>query len=348
MVLLPRILGDRNLGFGRYVARRIALLFVVLFGLLSLTFVVSHVIPADPVRAWAGEKSVLQSLDIVRRRYHLDQPLHIQYFLYFQDLLQGNLGISPVTNRAILWDLGFFFPATLELALIALFLVMAIGIPLGVLSATKRNKSVDHLLRIFSLTGTSMPIFWLAIMLQFVFYFQLGWFPLAGRISLPWTRITGFVFFDTLITGNLAGFADAVKHIVLPATVLAFTSIGFIVRITRSSMLEVLGADYVRTARSKGVPESSVILRHALKNALIPPLTALAYTFGNLLQGAVITETIFNWPGLGTYAAGSITFLDFPAIMGFTIIAGVSVTIVNLVTDMLYVAIDPRVRTLES
>ncbi len=336
------------MGLGRYIARRIALLFVVLFGLLSLTFIVSHVIPADPVRAWAGEKSVLQTLDIVRKRYHLDQPLWIQYILYFQDLLQGNLGISPVTNRAVLWDLGYFFPATLELALLSLLLVIGIGIPLGVVSAVKRNKPIDHVLRIFSLTGTAMPIFWLAVMLQFVFYFQLGWFPLGGRISVQWTRITGFVFVDTVITGNLVGFADGLKHILLPAAVLAFTSVGFIVRITRSSMLEVLGTDYIRTARSKGVPENAVILRHALKNALIPPLTALGYTFGNLLQGAVITETVFNWPGLGTYAAGSITFLDFPAIMGFTIVAGLSVVIVNLVTDMLYVAIDPRIKTLES
>jgi peptide/nickel transport system permease protein len=336
------------MGLSRYLARRIALLFVVLFGLLSLTFIVSHVIPADPVRAWAGEKSVLQSLEVIRQRYHLDQPLHIQYLLYFQDLLQGNLGLSPVTNRAVLWDLGFFFPATMELALISLALVMAVGIPLGVVSAVKRNKLVDHLLRIFSLTGTSMPIFWLAIMLQLVFYFQLGWFPIGGRVSVPWTRVTGFIFVDTLVTGNLVGFADAARHIALPAFVLAFTSVGFVVRITRSSMLETLGADYVRTARAKGVPERTVVLRHALKNALIPPITALAFIFGNLLQGAVITETVFNWPGLGTYAAGSITFLDFPAIMGFTIVAGLSVAIVNLVTDMLYVAIDPRIRSLES
>jgi len=336
------------LGLGRYITRRIILLFVVLFGLLSLTFIVSHVIPADPVRAWAGEKSVLQTLDIIRQRYHLDQPLWMQYLLYFRDLLQGNLGISPVTNRAVLLDLGYFFPATFELSLVSLLFVLAIGIPLGVISATRRNRLSDHLLRVFSLMGTSMPIFWLALMLQLVFYFRLGWLPLTERIEVPWTRITGFVFVDTLITGNLAGFGDAVKHMMLPASVLTFSSIGFIVRITRSSMLEELGTDYVRTARAKGVPENIVVFRHAVKNALIPPITALGYTFGNLLQGAVITETIFSWPGLGTYAAGSVQYLDFPAIMGFTIIAGVSVAIVNLITDIMYVAIDPRIRSTET
>jgi peptide/nickel transport system permease protein len=335
------------LGLGRYIARRILLLLVVLFGLLSLTFIVSHIIPSDPAHAWAGEKSILSSLDVIRKRYHLDQPLWLQYILYFEDLLHGNLGISPVTNRPVFVDLVNFFPATLELSLVSLVLVMGIGIPLGVVSAIKRNKLLDHLLRIFSLTGVAMPIFWLAIMLQLIFYFELGWLPVGGRIGVPWTPITGFALVDTLITGNLVGFVDAVKHMILPASVLAFYSVGFIVRITRSSMLESLGTDYVRTARSKGVPENAVVLRHALKNALIPPITALGYTFGNMLQGAVITETVFSLPGLGTYAAGSITNLDFPAIMGFTIVAGISVAIVNLFIDMLYFAIDPRIKSAE-
>lgn len=335
------------MGLSSYLLKRIVLMFIVVFGLLSLTFIVSHVIPEDPVRAWAGEKVRFQQLEVIRKRYHLDKPLWLQYIYYLQDLSQGNLGISPVTNRPVSSDLAFFFPATFELALLSLILVMALGIPLGVISALKRGTAIDHFLRVFSLTGTSMPIFWLGVMLQFVFYYSLGWLPLGGRIEVQWTRITGFLFLDTLITGNLNGFLEGLKHIIMPAFVLSFSSVGLIVRITRSSMLEVLGADYVRTARSKGLPRNVVVYRHALKNALIPALTALAWTFGNLLQGAIITETVFSWPGVGTYTAGAIYTLDFPAIMGFTILAGFSVVIVNLITDVLYVSIDPRIKALE-
>jgi peptide/nickel transport system permease protein len=221
---------------------------------------------------------------------------------------------------------------------------MVLGIPLGVISALKRNKKTDYLVRSLSLLGASVPTFWLGVMLQFVFYFSFGWLPLGGRIGVEWTRVTGFVLLDTLIGGNFSGFLDALRHMILPAAVLSFAAIGLIIRITRSSMLEVLGADYIRTAKAKGIPEHAINYRHALKNALIPPLTALAYTFVFLLQGAVIVEVIFSWPGLGTYSVGSITQLDFPAIMGFTLVAGLSCVIINLITDVLYVRIDPRIK----
>ena len=336
------------MGLRSYVLRRLGLMIIVLWGLITITFIVSHVIPVDPVALWAGEKARMQELDIIRKRYHLDEPLWRQYIYFFQDLLQGNLGISPVTNRPVLQDLTYFFPATFELALLSLTIVMALGILFGVFSALKRGSITDHLLRIYSLTGTSMPIFWLGVILQFVLYYSLDWLPLGGRIDAQWTRITGFVLLDTLIAGNLHGFLDAFKHMIMPAFCLSFSSMGLVVRITRSSMLEVLGADYIRTAKSKGLPKNVVIYKHALKNALIPPLTALAWTFGNLLQGAMITETVFSWPGMGNYAASAIYTLDFPAVMGFTVLAGISVVVVNFITDLLYLFIDPRIRMLEA
>lgn len=333
-----------DLGLATYISKRMLLIIFVVFGLLTVVFIVARVIPIDPVHSWAGERVHYPGqLEKIRQKYHLDEPLWRQYIYYFEDLLRGDLGVSPATHRPIAWDLTKYFPATLELALISLVIVMGLGIPLGVISALKRETKIDYLLRSFSLLGTSMPTFWLGVILQFVFYYSLGWLPMGGRIGVEWTRITGFILFDTLVTGNLNGFLDAVRHMILPAFVLSFTAIGLIIRITRSSMLEVIGADYIRTARSKGLPERVVNYKHALKNALIPPLTALAYTFVFLLQGAVIVEVIFSWPGLGTYSVGSILQLDFPAIMGVTLIAGISSVIVNLITDILYTRIDPRI-----
>lgn len=328
----------------KYLLKRILLLTFTVFGLLTIVFIIARVIPIDPIHSWAGERVHYPGqLDIIRKKYHLDEPLWLQYIYYFSDLFRGDLGTSPSTHRPIAMDLAEFLPATLELTLVSLVIVMALGIPLGVISALKRNTKTDYFLRALSLLGASMPAFWLGVMLQFVFYFLLGWLPLGGRIDVEWSRITGFVFLDTLIGGNFNGFLDALRHLILPAAVLSFAAIGLIIRITRSSMLEVLGSDYIRTAKSKGIPDRVVNYKHALKNALIPPVTALAYTFVFLLQGAVIIEVIFSWPGLGTYAVGSITQLDFPAIMGFTLVAGLSCVIINLIADVLYVRIDPRI-----
>jgi peptide/nickel transport system permease protein len=336
-----------NLSLSGYITKRLLLMIIVVFGVVSLTFIISHVIPLDAAAIWAGEKTRMQELDMIIKKYHLDEPLWRQYIFYFQDLFKGDLGISPVSNRPVSEDLSWYFPATVELAIISLIIVMSIGIPLGVLAALNRGGRIDQFLRVITLAGSCMPVFWIAVMLQYVFYFILGWLPYGGRITVPYTRITGLVIIDTLITRNFDGFLNALIHMILPAFVLSFSSLGFITRITRSSMLEVLQTEYVRTAKAKGLPNNVVNFQHALRNALIPPITAISAVFAGLLQGAIITETVFSYPGVGQYIGSSIYTLDFPAIIGFTLIIGFVVSIVNFFTDIVYVRIDPRIKTLE-
>lgn len=338
------------MNMGRYIVTRIALGFLVFMGALTLTFLVSHVVPSNPVYAWAGRDArtfnplFLKNLAI---KYHLNEPLWTQYWLYLVDFFQGNLGTSPVTRHEVLYDLSVLFPATLELTTVSLIITIAIGIPFGIIAAIKKDSVIDHILRTYSLTGSAMPIFWFGVMLQIVFSVYVGWFPLGYRSEVTWSRITGFLFIDTLLTGNVPAFFDGFRHILLPAFVLSFSNTGLIVRMTRASMLEVLNQDYIQTAKSKGLPFRTIILKHAFKNASIVPITALAWDFATLLQGAVITETIFSWPGLGAYASAAVVQLDFPAIMGFTILASICVIVINLVTDVGVLWVDPRIKGAE-
>ncbi len=328
----------------RYIIRRLLLVFPVLLGVIILIFTIAYVIPADPAREWAGPHAREEQVQALAERYHLNDPLYVQLGYYIWNLLHGDFGVSPTTHRAVLKDLITYFPATFELAMIAFFFAVFVGIPLGAISAIKRNSWIDHASRVFSLIGVSTPIFWSALLLQFFFYYRLNWLPSGGRISVEIHNITGFVLLDSLLQGNLTAFGDALRHFILPAFTLGFWIMGYIVRITRSSMLEVLGAEYIVTARAKGLPSWILHFRHAFRNAVIPPLTVLGIQFGWLIAGSVLLETIFAWPGMGRYAAGSIVLIDLPAMVGYTLVVALMMILSNLFIDILYSIIDPRIR----
>ncbi len=330
-----------------YILRRLALMVFVLFGIIVITFIVSHVIPADPIGAILGPQAPPELVEKVRREWGFDKPLPEQFVDYIINLLHGNLGKSIRTNKPVAEDLIRFFPATIELATAAMIVAIAIGIPLGIISAIKKDKWPDHISRIFALMGVSMPVFWLGLILLFVLYYQLGIFPGPGRldpgIEAP-PRITGILTLDSLITGNFEAFTNAVWHLILPSFVLGYYASASITRITRTSLLEVMTQDFIRTARAKGLPERVVLFRHALRNALIPTTTVIGMAYGSLLEGAILTETIFAWPGLGRYSTGAFLSVDFLAVMGSTLLIAVIYSVANLVVDILYAFLDPRIR----
>jgi len=280
-------------------------------------------------------------------RYHLNDPVYLQYYYYVRGLLSGDWGISPVSGQPVLDNLSAFFPATLELALFSIIIAAVLGIPMGVYAAVHQDKSIDHIVRLFSLGTYCAPPFLMALLLQLVFCYWLKIFPTGGRydpfIQEP-ARITGFLILDSMLTGNFQALSAALVHIALPALSLALITFGLIARITRSSMLEVLRQDYVRTARSKGLPERLVIFKHALRNGMTSVVTVLALLFAFMLSGAIVIEYIFNWPGIGRYAVQSILALDLPSVMGTTLVFTVSIVVVNLLADIGYAALDPRIR----
>jgi peptide/nickel transport system permease protein len=327
--------------------RRSVGILAVMLGVSVITFAISHVIPADPVAAALGDHARDDQIAAFRSEYGLDKPVVEQYVIYVGGLLHGDLGTSIRTRRPVADDLRDFFPATLELSLSALIISLLIGIPAGVWSSVMRNRLPDHVVRLFTLIGGSLPIFWLGLILIGIFYSQLGWLPVGGRIDQfipPPTTITGLYLVDSVLTGNVAALQSSVLHLILPAFTLGYYSTAVIARMMRSSMLEVLNQDYMRTARAKGLRERMVIVRHGLRNALIPTLTIIGVTFGSLLSGAVLTETIFTWPGLGRYATASAISLDFPAVMGVTLLAAVVYTLANLTVDLSYHFLDPRIQ----
>lgn len=331
-----------------YIARRAFAVIPVLLGVSILTFTLSHVIPASPETLWAGgEKARPEQVERLRELYHLDEPLPVQYFYYLKSLLSGDLGISPTTNRPVIQDIATYAPATFELALVSMLLSVIIAIPLGVISAVRENTLVDHVTRVVSLAGVSVPVFWLGLAVQLVFYYKLGLIPAAGRLSMwldPPQRITGMFLVDSALTGNWEVFKDALAHILAPAIILAYQSIALLARLVRSSMLEVLSQDYVRTARGKGLRGWRVVYIHALRNALIPTITVLGLRFGYILAGAVLTETVFAWPGMGRYSVEALSSLDYPAIMGFAQLVALCIVIANLLVDVVYGLVDPRIR----
>jgi len=334
----------RFLGF---LLRRVVGIAAVMIGVSVITFAISHVIPADPVAAALGDHATDAQIAQFRAEYRLDRPLPEQYISYATGILHGDLGKSIRTRRSVADDLADSFPATLELSFAALLISIVLGVPAGVWSAVSRGRIPDYVVRVLSLAGGSLPVFWLGLIVIGLFYYQLGWFPGGGRldtfVSPPPTR-TGLYVVDSILAGDVEALRSSLVHLVLPALTLGYFSTAVIARMTRSSMLDVLGQDYMRTARAKGLREPVIVLRHALRNALIPTITIVGLTFGSLLSGAVLTETIFSWPGLGRYATASAVSLDFPAVLGVTLLAAVVYPVANLVVDVAYYWLDPRIQ----
>ncbi len=331
----------------RFIARRLIGLIFVLFGVSLFTFGIAQLVPVDPAASALGANAREDQIQAYRHELGLDRPAPEQYARYVARVLQGDLGKSIRTRRPVADDLRDFFPATLELSLAALVVALALGIPLGIIAALRRNHWLDAVARLISLIGGSMPIFYVGLLGLGLFYRQLRWLPGQGRIDStlkPPIEITGLFTVDALLNGNWSLFQNVVWHLLLPALTLGYFSTAVLLRITRSSMLEALAQDYVRTARAKGLAERLVVLRHVFKNALPPVLTTIGITFGSLLSGAVLTETVFGWPGLGRYATTSVNNLDLPAVMGVTLVAAVVYPIVNTLVDIGYTFVDPRVK----
>ncbi len=333
----------------KFILRRLFLLIPLLIGITLVAFIISHAVPSDPINAALGQSAVAhpEIVAAFRAKWGLDQPPHIQYLTYLINLLQGDLGISIATHNPVVEDLGRYMPATMELATSSIILAIGIGVPFGIISAIRRNTWLDQVSRVLSLIGVSAPVFWLALLALFVFYSRLRWLPGPGRLDIgvdPPTSVTGWYTIDTLLMADFGLFLNALSHLVLPSLVLAAFSMGLITRVTRSAVLDALGQDYIRTARSKGLHEAAITVRHTLPNAMIPTVTVLGLSYGNLLTGAVLTETIFSWPGIGQYAYQSSVRLDFPAIMGVTMLIALVFILVNLVVDVLYIFLDPRLR----
>ncbi len=320
----------------------------VLIGVSSLTFFMMIIMPGDPATILLETTGGLnpEAVEKFRERWGFDKPPYMQYLTFMGNLLRGDFGESFVTRREIRTELGAFLPATAELSIVAFIMAIAMAIPAGILAAVKRNGPADHIVRVVSLFGASVPIFWFAIILLLVLFYYLGWVPSSQRIGItldiPQT-VTGFYTIDTLIAGDFRGFLSSLHHLALPAFVLAFSVVGLLARVTRTSMLEVLGEDYIRTARAKGLHNRIVLYRHALRNALIPTVTILGLLVGGLLSGAVLTETIFAWPGLGRFAVQSIFFLDRAAVTSVALIIGVAYSTANLIVDVIIAILDPRI-----
>jgi len=335
------------MGLFSFFLRRLVGFAAVMVGVSIITFALSHTVPKDPAVAALGDHATNSQIAQFRAQYGLDKPVLQQYWIYVTDLLHVDLGLSIHSRRPVAADLHDYFPATFELSLTALLFSIVIGIPAGVASAVARNHLPDHIVRVASLVGGSLPIFWLGLLLIGFFYGRLGWLPSGSRIDqfIPApTPITGLFTVDAALSGNTAAFWSSAQHLILPALTLGYFSTAIIARMMRSSMLEVLNQDYVLAARAKGLRQGKVIWRHALRNALIPTVTTIGVTFGSLLSGAVLTETIFSWPGLGRYATTAAISLDFPAVMGVTLLAALVYTAANLTVDMGYHWLDPRIR----
>ncbi|MDW8058465.1 MAG: ABC transporter permease [Thermomicrobium sp.] len=331
----------------RLVIRRLFFLVFVLLGLSLITFTLSHVVPRDPARIIAGPRASPEAVEKIRKEYGLDQPLWRQYFRYLAGLVRFDLGKSLTSRRPVSEDLARYLPATVELALASMAFAIALGIPLGVLSAIRRNSLLDLFGRTISILGLSVPSFWLALVLQFFLFAQLGLLPDGQRLPLGVREpphVTGLFTVDALLAGDLRLFFLAVEHLLMPSFVLGLAALAIVTRMVRSGMLEVLGQDYIRTARAKGLQPRTVILRHALKNALLPAVTVIGLQFGLLMGGAVLVEIIFSWPGIGRYAFQAIQNFDYNAVISVTLVIGAVYVLVNLVVDIVYVLLDPRIR----
>jgi ABC-type dipeptide/oligopeptide/nickel transport system permease component len=332
---------------GRLLLRRLLFMAFVLWGVSLFTFFLARVAPGDPARLIAGPHANAAAIANVRAIYGLDQPLPIQYVSYLGGLLRGDLGTSFITRRPVATDLLAFLPATLELSVYALLVGSTIGLALGVLSAVRVGTAVDKAARFVAVAGLSMPAFWLAILLQLVFYSALQALPLANRLDTgmaPPPHVTGFMTIDSLLAGQWTTLAAAVRHLILPVATLALAEIGLMARVVRTSVLEVVGADFIRTAEAKGLRPRRVLVRHTLRNALLPAVTIVGLETALLAGGVFLVEEIFAWPGVGRYAFDAIRSSDYNAIMGFTVVGAVFYVVINLVVDIAYLYLDPRIR----
>ncbi len=338
----------RHFAWTGKVARTVATVATTFLGLLLVTFLIGRVVPVDPVLAAVGDHASATTYERMREQMGLNLPLWQQFANYVGNILRGDMGQSVLTARPVLEDIGRVFPATLELATVATVLGILIGVPAGVLAAVHEGKLIDQIVRFLGLIGYSVPVFWLGLVGLLVFYAKLGWVAGPGRVDFGYDGVvdpvTGLILVDSLLQGETGIFFNALTHLALPACLLAYFSLAYIARMTRSFMLEQLRQEYIVTARVKGLPERVVIWRHALGNVAVPLVTVIALSYANLLEGSVLTETIFAWPGLGQYITNSLLNADMNAVLGGTIVVGAVFIGINLLSDMLYLTLDPRAR----
>lgn len=330
----------------KYIIKRILMLIPVLLGVSIIVFLIMRVLSPDPAPIVLGQHATQQAIEAWRQANGLNDPIYLQYFHFLTGALTGDLGTSYYTKAPVFKEIMARFPATIELALVAIIIATVFGILIGVISAVKKNSIFDNAGMLIALIGVSMPIFWLGILLIILFSGNLHWLPSSGRINplLQPASVTGFYLIDSLIAGNMEAFVDALQHLVLPAVALAMYSMAIIARMSRSSMLETLQQDYIRTARAKGVSEGRVIRKHALRNGLIPIVTVIGLQLGSLLGGAVLTETVFSWPGIGAYTVACILKSDFPVVQGVVLLVATVFVLVNLIVDVIYGFLDPRIK----
>ena len=330
----------------RFISRRLFHLIFILIGVSVLVFLMLRLIPGDPARLLVGEFASPQEIDRIREKLGLDASYPYQYCLYIKNLLQGDMGVSIRTNAPVSQEIVVRFLATVELSIAAMVISSLLGILAGVISSVKRYSLFDTVSMVMALGGISMPIFWLGLMLMYLFSVKLRVLPIMGRFTMgmDYSSLTGLVILDSLLGGNFQLLINSVWHLILPAFTLATIPMAIIARMTRSSMLEVLSKDYIRTARAKGLSHRAVVLKHALKNAFLPIVTVIGLNFGLLLGGAVLTETIFSWPGLGRYVVDSLQARDYPSVQGCILLFAVIMVLVNLTVDILYFYLDPRMR----
>lgn len=332
-----------------FILKRLGLGVLVLLGVITVTFFITRVIPSDPAAQWVGPRATPQQIAAARVELGLDQPLYVQYGKYISQLVHGDLGKSLRSHQPVADELKSYLPATIELVVLSTIIALFLGIPLGVISAKRKDQLVDHFSRIFSVGAVSLPTFWVGLFLQLLFYRILGVLPLGDQLStdvkllyeIP--HITGFLLFDSLVTGNLVVFKDALVHMILPGITIALYPLGLVARMTRSALLEILNEDYISAARSYGLPERLVLWKYALKNTLGPTATVVTLSIGYTLVNTFLIEAIFSWPGIGSYISAAVISLDYPAIMGVTIFSAIAYVILNMIADFI-IALDPRVR----
>ena len=317
-------------------------------GLLAVTFFIGRVIPIDPALAIAGDHAPTQVIERLRREMHLDQPLYQQFYYYLLSALSGDFGTSVLTTNPVMDDIKRVFPATMELATVGTIIGAVFGVPFGVLAAVKRNSFIDQIVRVIGLVGYSLPVFWLAMVSLVIFYAKLNWVAYPGRIDIAYeytfTPVTGFYLLDSAMQGQWDVFWDVFRHLILPASLLGYFALAYISRMTRSFMLNELGQEYIVAARAKGLSETRVIWGHALRSAMVPLITVIALSYASLLEGSVLTEIVFSWPGIGFYITSSLRNADMNAVLGGTIVIGTVFIGINLISDLLYRTLDPRTR----
>ncbi len=333
-----------------YLIQRTLLLFAVVLGVVIIVFIITRIIPAHPELLWAGPHATLKQIEEARKELMLDKPIYVQLYYYLINFFKGNWGVSWRTHRPVFDDIINYLPATLELVTVAFIIAIVVGIPLGVLAAIKRGSWIDAVIRVLSVTGASVPVFWLAMIAQLIFSSKLGWLPGFKRVDeivvleTGFRKITGFILLDSLIERNWAVFIDALKHIILPSLVLSVYPMGLSARMTRALMIEVLNEQHFRASIAWGIPKRTALFKYALKNVIAPVIASLGLSFGYTLVGAYLVELIFNWPGLGYYTAMALLSYDYPAIIGSITFVAIFYTVINMIVDIIHAAIDPRVK----